>query len=302
MFQESAPELLAQWVHFMRQGDFAAAWKISDVAVRLGHNRDRRLPKHLQQVWDGGPLQGRRVLVRCYHGLGDTIQFIRFLPLLKTVAAEVIASVPPRLVSLFSKSPEVSGLIWCQEVNTSIYEVEIELMELPHFFRTTIENIPPGVSYEIKPETFSDEGRLHVGLVWRAGDWNDRRSIPFEQLLPIFELPNLSFHILQQNAAEAGWREGLGQISGGYDILEDAQLLPALDLLITVDTMPAHLAGALGVPVWTLLRKESDWRWMTEREDTPWYPTMRLFRQLHDGDWKNVIDRAVSQLNEEAEE
>ena len=173
-------------------------------------------------------------------------------------------------------------------------------MELPHIFRTTLATIPATIPYLHAEPRFllPDQDRLAVGLVWKAGDWDGRRSIPFSLLAPLATIPGIQLCILQGDAAKAGWLEGVGVNPGEFDLYEYARVIRGLDLLITVDSMPAHLAGALGVPVWTLLHAEADWRWMEHRDDSTWYPTMRLFRQESSGDWEGVIERVASELKQ----
>jgi hypothetical protein len=140
--------------------------------------------------------------------------------------------------------------------------------------------------------------QLAVGIVWTAGDWDRRRSIPVPQLAPLTSVTGARFFAFQRGAA-------LGQTDHFHvhhlnwrDTLHEATLLRALDVLISVDTMPAHLAGALGVPVWLLLHADADWRWMRGRQDSPWYPTMRLFRQSQQGVWGPVLERVAAELRE----
>jgi hypothetical protein len=132
--------------------------------------------------------------------------------------------------------------------------------------------------------------RLKVGLVWRGGDWDEKRNIPFKALHPLFNIPDIQFIILQADAANAGWHDGFGFNASDYSFMEHARIIKGLDLMISVDSMPAHLAGALGIPVWNLLQYNADWRWMNDRADSPWYPTMRLFRQKEEGDWDGVVE------------
>jgi hypothetical protein len=283
----------------MRDGRFEAAWEVSDAVLRAragvpcGH-----LPRHLQYVWDGRPLDGKRVLVRCYHGLGDTIQFIRYAPLIKSIAAEVFVWAQPRLIPLLQTARGIDKLLALHDGSPEVdYDIDVEIMELPHIFRTTLKTIPADIPYlHVDPMPLERDGRLAIGLVWRAGDWDERRSIPFERLAPLAELPGVQWHVLQHHPEMAGWRDGFGAISGGHDIFEDARVLRALDLLISVDSMPAHLAGALGLRVWNLLPADADWRWMEGREDSPWYPKMRLFRQEKSDEWGNLIAQVIFEL------
>jgi len=132
--------------------------------------------------------------------------------------------------------------------------------------------------------------------VWKAGDWDDRRSIPPELLAPLAEVPGVELHVLQRGPGLAERPAGFGIDSGSDNVLEAARVMKALDLVVTVDSMPAHLAGALGVPTWTLLHADPDWRWMEARDDSPWYPTMRVIRQERAGDWTGVVARVAADL------
>lgn len=282
----------------MRRGDFATAWKISDAL--LATKKDQTdLPRWFQSVWDGRSVVGKRVLVRCYHGLGDTIQFIRYARLLKAIAAEVIVWGQPSLIPLLRNVCGIDRLLPLHDGAPEVeYDVDIELNESPYLFRTTLATIPADVPYIfVEPASFARDGRLRVGLIWQSGDWDNRRSIPFSEIRRLAELTGIDWHILQRDAERAGWDRSMGLISGGDSPLDDARIMRTLDLVISVDTMTAHLAGALGVNTWTLLPFESDWRWMLDREDSPWYPTMRVFRQREEGKWDNVIDNVAAQLS-----
>jgi hypothetical protein len=302
MPEEVATPPADPWLHHMRRGDFAAAWQHSDqdLAARAGQPC-WHLPRHLQYVWDGRPLAGQRVLVRCYHGLGDTIQFIRYMPLLKAIGAEVIVWAQAELLPLLQTAPGIDQLLPLHDgTPEAAYDVDVEIMELPHFFRTTLATIPADIPYlHVQPKRLlADSEQLAVGLVWKAGNWDARRSIPFALLEPLASVPGVQLYILQADAAASGWREGVGSNPGVFELHEYARVIKGLDLLITVDSMPAHLAGALGVPVWTLLQAEADWRWLTHRDDSPWYPTMRLFRQETAGDWAGVVMRVMAALRQ----
>lgn len=290
----------AEWVQAMRRGDFAAAWNISDAQLRTRGAQDHtKLPRHFQNIWDGRSLSGKRVLVRCYHGLGDTIQFIRYVALLKEVAAEVIVWVQPSLIPLLRSVKGIDQLLPLHDGVPDVeYDVDVELGELPHVFRTTLTNIPAEVPYIfVEPAMLGGGGRLRIGLIWVSGDWDTRRSVPFSEIQRLGQLPGIDWHILQRDAQRAGWDGTLGTVSGGDNPLDDARVMRALDLVISVDTMTAHLAGAIGQRTWTLLPFEADWRWMVERDDSPWYPTMRLFRQREEGRWDPVITDVMSELS-----
>ncbi len=143
----------------------------------------------------------------------------------------------------------------------------VEITELPYVFRTTLANIPAEVPYiHVEPASLPRDARIKVGLIWQSGDWDERRSVPFSEIRRLAELPGIAWHILQREAASAGWDGQFGTIAGGEDPLGDARVMQALDLIISVDTMTAHLAGALGRNTWTLLPADADWRWMLKRD------------------------------------
>jgi hypothetical protein len=284
----------------MRHGAYETAWTISDAVLRARAGVPCwHWPRHRQYIWDGTPLAGKRVLVRCYHGLGDTLQFIRYTPLIKAIAQEVVVWAQPALLPLLRTMRGIDRLLPLHDGTPEVeYDVDVESMELPHVFRTTLATIPTTIPYlHITPTSFPRWGGLAVGLVWATGDWDhERRSIPFPLLAPLALVPGVGLYILQRGPALAHYRPGIGRLAGSDNVIEAARIMRALDLVISVDTMPAHLAGALGIPVWTLLDAAADWRWMDGREESPWYPTMRLFRQEYSGAWEPVIARVAAEL------
>ncbi len=294
----------------MRAGAFERAWEVSDIVLHRRAAQDcRSLPRHLRWLWDGTPLAGRRVLVRSYHGLGDTLQFIRLVPLLARSARSVAVRVQPELLPLLRCRAWPAALLPLDGDDPE-HDVAVELMELPHALRLTLEDVPRRVPYIVPPLAAAprapSEDRLRVGIAWAAGAWRPQRSLPLRALAPIAALP-VALSALQQGPARteldretARWFTAA--IGPAASILETAAHLQALDLVITVDTMVAHLAGAIGVPVWTLLHHDPDWRWMTGRSDSPWYPTMRLFRQRRPGAWGEVVAEVATALAPLAEE
>jgi hypothetical protein len=281
----------ATWVREAKCGDFEAAWSTSDriLARHIAHPR-ADLPRHLQSVWNGTALHGQRVLVRCYHGLGDSVQFIRYVGLARSIAREVTVWAQAALVPLFRTVAGIDRLLPLHDGVPEVdYDVDVEVMELPFVFRTTLSTIPASVPYlTATPASFDDGFGLRVGIVWRAGDWDTRRSIPFEALDQLLNVPGPRWYQLQFGVKP---HERHPRLAMTYDttLLELACLMRGLDLVISIDSLPAHLAGALAVPIWTLLPHDADWRWLEHRCDSPWYPTMRLFRQPALGDWHAVI-------------
>lgn len=291
----------ATWLEFMRDGRFEAAWRISEQLLRRRPvPAPAALPRRLQGIWDGTPLDGRRVFIRCYHGLGDTIEFIRYAPLVRAVASCLVVWCQPSLIPLLRCMPGIDELLPLHDGTVEAsYDVDVEVMELPFVFRTTLRTIPAAVPYLRVPGMRARrKGPFrvrNVGLVWRAGDWAPGRSVEFRALRPLFDVP-VDWHILQAGPGIEEWEPGMGRLADANEPLATARTMLRLDLVITVDSMPAHLAGALGVPVWTLLSAEADWRWMRDRADSPWYPTMRLFRQRRRGEWGDVIARLADAL------
>ena len=282
----------------MRRGDFNAAWQLSDRVLRARRSSScDHLPRHCQWLWRGVPLNEKRVLIRCYHGLGDTIQFIRYAPLVKSIAGKVTVAAQAQLIPLLSTVKGIDRLLPLEGNDLgSKHDVEVEVMELPHVFRTTIDTIPSSVPYIRVEKAVPKTPRFAVGIVWAGGDWDQRRSIPAALLAPLAELADIELQIFQVGSALAELRSWRAIMPRWKDIVTEASLIRSLDLMISVDSMPAHLAGALGVPVWTLLHKEADWRWMEGRQDSPWYPTMRLFRQECAGAWQPVIATVACEL------
>jgi hypothetical protein len=292
---DGAGDLGAAWIAAMRRGDFAAAWRVSDrvLAARAAFGPCWQLPRHEQWIWDGRPLAGRRVLVRCYHGLGDTIQFARFLPRLGGLASEVVVWAQPALLPLLATMEGIGTLLPLHDGMPGVScEAEIELMELPHAFRTTLATLPAAVPYFHPPRAARLDARFSIGVVAGTGAWDhDRRAIDPALLGRLAALPGVALFSLQPGARIPGAVD-----AAASDLLAAAARVRALDLVVTADTMMAHLAGALGVEVWTLLHAEPDWRWMEGRSDSPWYPTMRLFRQPRAGDWESVVAQVADEL------
>lgn len=308
MSEAALPDVSGDWFAAMRRGDWEAAWRATDrieLPRRAGQQRPgfRRRPEHLR--WDGTPVAGRTVLVRCEHGLGDTLQFMRFVPCLQ--ARHVHFMVQPQLLDLLRGRPGLGDVrnYWTDDPLPA-HEVDLEVMELPYALRMTLPQLPPP-SPDLAPESpeganfgVADDGRLHVGLLFASSDWDPSRSIPLTTLAPLFDLDGVQFHSLQQGSAAAdplldhfGVRRMSPQTQ---EIARAAAAMRALDLVISIDGMPAHLAATLGRPTWVMLKHDADWRWMHAREDSPWYPTMRLFRQPREGDWDGVARQVAQAL------
>jgi hypothetical protein len=287
-----------RWTCHMLSGNFELAWRESD-AITARANPDPN------RFWDGQPFAARRVLVRCLHGLGDTIQFIRYIPLLREKARMVAIEVQPALKLLLQES-RIADEVFTWGEREPDWDQQVEVVELPRVFRTTIDSIPNRVPYLDVPSAsyispYDGSRAMRVGIVWASSSFNPARSLPLERIARIFATPAVRFYSLQAGAERMQLETWPTRITNLYDgtgcVLATAKALKGIDLLITVDTMVAHLAGALARPVWTLLPFECDWRWMLDREDSPWYPTMRLFRQPRPLDWDAVIERVQHELD-----
>jgi len=288
-------------------GDFARGW--DGFAWRW--QADAVPPHGLPgPAWDGAPLEGKRLLVHAEQGLGDTIQFARYLKNLQARGAgSVTLLCQPALTSLMRGVEGVSQAVGPNEPLPE-WDVRVPLLELPRHFGTveaTIDGTVPYLPVEAAAVASWRQrlGKPSIGLVWqgRRTHRNDRnRSLPAALLAPLLALPDRHFVSLQKEAEPrdlktleaAGPITGLGESFGDFSALADA--VAALDLVITVDTAIAHLAGALGRPVWILLPLAPDWRWQLGRADSPWYPTARLFRQVAAGDWTGPIAAILEAL------
>jgi hypothetical protein len=277
----------------MRAGDWEAAWRQSD-----------RLPSHL--VWDGTPFDGRRVRVRCLHGLGDTLQFMRFVPAIAGRARHLDFLVQPMLLDLLRGAPGLGEVSNAWTDDPPPCDVEIEVMELAYALRCRLDTLPapyPHLALQVRgrsPVRLHEDGRLRVAVLWSVSDWDNGRSVPLRALEPLLRLPGVAFYSLQQGRAALDpdiERLGLVALSPHTEAIADAAAaMLAMDLVVTPDAMPAHLAATLGRPAWVMLRHDADWRWMEAREDSPWYPAMRLFRQHAPGDWAGVADAIAREL------
>jgi hypothetical protein len=295
-----------RWMAHMFAGDLASAWRESDAIRGRGKPDPHRL-------WTGESIEGRRVIVRCLHGYGDAIQFLRYAPRLRTLAAEVTYEVPPALYELAPYIDGVDSVVtWgrLEPVTPICWDTQIEVMELPYIFRTQIRDLPVAEHYLHLPQTRCNcvnrkMGRNHprVGVVWAAGDWNPTRSIPFPVFSALLSEPCCEFWSLQGGAAQSDWNQLppsprlRDSADLGDGLLTLACVISQLDLVITVDTLAAHLAGAMGIPAWVLLQHAADWRWMARGTTSPWYPSLRLFRQHVSGGWPGVIEEVKQELH-----
>jgi len=287
-------------------GDYKNGWPSHErragvVGLGLGQ-RNLALPR-----WRGEPLHGARILLHAEQGLGDTIQFVRYAKLVMERGGEVVLGVQPELSRLVESCPGVSEVLSPGAPSLPI-ACHCPLPSLPFVFGTEVATIPAEVPYLSAPHELARKWRerigarpgLKVGVVWagRADHRRDRdRSLQPALLSRLAALPGVTLFSLQKGRAELPADLPLVDLAPELaDVADTAAAISALDLVVTVDTSVAHLAGALGHPVWILLHQVSDWRWLTRREDSPWYPTARLFRQNARGDWQGVMARVAADL------
>jgi len=283
-------------------GDFRAGWQNY---ARREINSPPNIP-----LWDGSPLRGRRILLRSEQGFGDTIQFIRYARMLKELGAQVSNSCPSQLARLFDGHPAIDEMVDPDRPSRD-YDCYAPLMHLPGILDTRLDTIPADVPYLVAdPELVrfwgvslgNAGGRRRIGIAWRGNPQhlNDgNRSIDPAVLGALAGVPNTRFISLQPEWSGGGFADSLPwqPLSRPLtDFADTAALMMNLELVISVDTAVAHLAGALARPVWALLPFAPDWRWMLARDDSPWYPTMRLFRQKRRGQWPEVIARVRDAL------
>ncbi|MDP7667872.1 MAG: tetratricopeptide repeat-containing glycosyltransferase family protein [Rhodospirillales bacterium] len=298
-----------QALTFLMMGDFERGFPAYEARWNLARARKRPI-RH--PLWDGSDLDGRTIVLHNEQGFGDMIQFVRFVPLVAERGGTVVLEVQPELSHLFEGVRGASRVVLDGAVEDEA-DVAAPLMSVPGILGTTLETIPAEVPYLAAPDVAGDRIRVHfgagcnVGICWagkitHADDRN--RSCSLAHFVDLMGLADVAFHSLQvdagRRAIEAQGCEALVTDLGGrlHDFADTAAVISQLDLVITVDTAVAHLAGAMGRPVWVLIPFAADWRWMRDREDNPWYPTMRVFRQLRPGDWAELMARVKEALSE----
>ncbi|HUB25741.1 MAG TPA: hypothetical protein VL992_09965, partial [Tepidisphaeraceae bacterium] len=250
--------------------------------------------------WDGSELAGRRILIHFEQGFGDAIQCIRYVPFIAERGGRVILAVPAEMKRLMQSVKYVEHLVTLSDPLPS-YDIHCPIMSLPLAFKTTLQTIPAESPYlrsdpDLKRQWQSrlpNDNRLKIGLAWAGRRRPDpHRAVSPAELAPLADVTGVWFCSLQKPAVSPPPGVQLADFADELrDFADTAALMENLDLIITIDTSIAHLAGALGKPTWVLLKDVPDWRWLLGREDSPWYPTMRLFRQTRRGDWESPVRR-----------
>lgn len=293
---------------FLAQGDFERGW----VEYEWRHRRACVIQRP-GIVWDGQSLEGKTILLHAEQGLGDTIQFVRYLPMVAAMGGRIVLECQPELCRLLGGSTNPSAVRPSDQPPPG-FDVRCPLMSLPRIFGARIDSIPCKIPYLKPAAALVDKwGKIlgprtearRVGLVWAGHpdhQYDRKRSMTLSDLAPLAAIGGVEFYSLQKGPAT---RQAIDPPAGMNlkdhtamlsDLAETAALIANLDLVICVDTAVAHLAGAMGQPVWLLLAFSPDWRWMLGRCDSPWYPSMRLFRQKSVGDWRGVMGEVCRNL------
>jgi tetratricopeptide (TPR) repeat protein len=297
---------------WLQHGDFPRGWPEYEWRweVRGVKRREFREP-----AWDGSPLAGRTILLYAEQALGDTLQFIRYAPLVQKRGGNVVVECQPPLARLLANCPGIDRLV-PRGSPLPAFDVQAALLSLPGLFGTTLDRVPANVPYLFADPALVASWRqelrgtsFKVGIAWQgsmtfAGD--RLRSAPLRHFAPLARVEGVRLFGLQKGTAREQIRDVSRQFTitdlgstldeGTGAFLDTAAVMMNLDLVVTTDTSIAHLAGALGVPVWVALSIGPDWRWLIGREDCPWYPSMRLFRQSRLHDWDEVFERMAAEL------
>jgi tetratricopeptide (TPR) repeat protein len=312
-----APAHLARASGRLLTGNFKEGWPEYEWRRRIPQFAVPPLPTP-QPAWDGSSLVDRRILVRAEQGTGDTMQFVRYAPLLKKLGGHVIVEAQTHLISLLRTCPGIDHLVGRGEPLPE-FDVHTWLLSLPGLLGTDLSNLPADVPYLWADSVLVDSWRKElsafagykVGILWQGNPghrMDHLRSVPLTAFAPLAQVEGVHLFSLQkqygtEQLAALGDRFRVTDLGGRFDASSFADAAAAimnLDLVVTVDTAVAHLAGALGAPAWVLLPISPDWRWLLQREDSPWYPTMRLFRQDRPRDWPSVIQRVAVEIRRRA--
>jgi tetratricopeptide (TPR) repeat protein len=310
----------AQWnkaLSLLALGQYEEGWKLHEIGLGVPHMRgDNPSP---ERRWQGESLKGKRLLVWCEQGLGDSLQFVRYVELCKQRDGTMIVLCPRPLRKLFGHCSFIDALP--ETVDEKDFDFHVPMMSLPFVFGSTLETIPANIPYlhvgaekhAAWQEKFNAHDKFRVGLVWAGNPRENqiaahltdrRRSMNLEMLRPLFDIPGVAFYNLQMGAGTAqigscGLQGQIVDLMGDVKDFEDTgAIIEQLDLVISVDTSVVHLAGGMGRPVWVLSRYDACWRWLQNRPDTPWYPSAQVFGQQNPGDWASVVKAVRAALIE----
>lgn len=297
----------------LQSGDFTSGWPEYEWRWQVRGVKRRQFT---EPAWDGAPLGGRTILLYAEQALGDTIQFIRYAPLVQALGGKVIVECQAPLARLLASCSGIDHLA-SRGAPLPAFDMQAALLSLPGLFKTTLETVPAQVPYLFPDSSLIASWRTEldnspgfkIGIAWQgsatfAGD--RMRSAPLRHFAPLARVPGVRLYSVQKGPA----REQIDAVARDFAVvdlgstldetagafMDTAAVMRSLDLVVTTDTSIAHLAGALGVPVWVALAIGPDWRWLRDREDSPWYPSMRLFRQARAHDWDEVFQRMAAEL------
>jgi hypothetical protein len=307
------PEVVASNLSHLslRLGDMPRGWDQYEARWRVpGLVKPERT--FSQPRWKGEPFLGKTLLLHYEQGLGDTLMFVRYAKQAKALGGEVLLAAQVPLADLVATCPGVDAVI-PHGTPFPPFDLQLPLLSLPQVFQTDLNSIPAEIPYLDIPESVPNrewilgtlaksEGQTRIGLVWAGSPAHKddlQRSVPPATLKALAAIPGVAWYSFQIDSVEQPPLPGLVILDPMLRNLSDtAFALSGMDLVITVDTAVAHLAGALGIPILLLLSFYPDWRWMLGRDDSPWYPSMRLYRQSTPGDWDGVLHRIVSDLTD----
>ncbi len=305
---------------WLLQGNFERGWAAYEWRWRC--RRTMPQPSYPQPVWDGSPLDGRTILLYGEQGLGDTLEFVRYARIVKGFGGRVVVQCQRPLLPILASCPGIDQLVAQGEAPPQ-FDVQAALMSLPLILGTVAHNIPGEVPYLAADTGLIEHWRrqlaplrgFRVGIAWQGNTrypWDRHRSTTLAHFEPLARVPGVQLISLQKAAASqaggprlkvpaAGGEFEVASFGGQVDelsgpFMDTAAMITNLDLVVSVDTSIGHLAGALGAPTWLALNYSGDWRWLVDRRDTPWYPTIRLFRQQQPGDWPGVFREMADEL------
>ncbi|MGH7178698.1 MAG: tetratricopeptide repeat protein [Tepidisphaeraceae bacterium] len=308
------PEVrLNRGIALLMMGDYERGFADYEFRLRVP-GLDKFLKNETTGRWDGAEATGKTILVRCEQGFGDAIQFARFLPVVARRCDRVVVVAQPSLVRLIRTVAGVAQVV-SDDAHTPKHDLHVPMMSLAHVLRISPRTLPSDLPYFQLDATAKnvwshrlsgDHARLRVGLAWAGSKTNPRRlarDLPLGMFTGLAALGGVVFYSLRFGSPDGGAvaPPGMRMIDHTaqlHDFADTAGMMQALDLIISVDTATAHLAGALDRPVWVILSRYCDWRWMLDEQINPWYPSMRLFRQHAEGDWRPVFERLELELSE----
>lgn len=286
---------------------------------------DEKPPEYKKPVWDGSDPKGKTIFITCEQGLGDTFQFIRYAQLLKEKGAQVLVQTQSPLKTILQQCPYIDRVVSVGDILPD-FDFHVATMSLPLLFKTQIDTVPANIPYlYAKPELvaywqkeLATDTNFKIGLCWHGNpnystqalrETVKAKSCHVHTFLPLADIKGISLYSLQKVGGTDQLKELNGKLTikeftGDFDnthgrFMDTAAVIKQLDLVITIDTSIAHFAAALGTPTWVLLPEPADWRWIIGRNDTPWYPNMRLFKQHQRGDWQSAMHDITTALKQE---